>query len=128
MPDTKRVVHGEVMIGDSIIMLGDEMPEHQCVAPASLKATTGALYVYVPDVDTAFKRATEAGCKATMPVADMFWGDRVGEVQDPSGHKWNLATHKEDLSKEEMLERGKAWFASKGGQSKSGSEKAHVPA
>ena len=128
LPDTKRVIHGEVTIGDSIVMLGDESPESQCLAPASLKGTTGALYVYVPDVDAAFKRATEAGCKVTMAVADMFWGDRVGEVQDPSGHRWNLATHKEDLSKEEMLRRGSAWFASQGRGSKPGSEKAHVPA
>jgi uncharacterized glyoxalase superfamily protein PhnB len=128
VPDTKQVVHGEVAIGDSIVMLGDESHEHNCLAPASLKATTGALYVYVPDVDAAFKRATEAGCKATMPVADMFWGDRVGEVQDLSGHRWTLATHKEDLSKEEMLRRGQAWFASKGHDSKAGSEKTHTPA
>ena len=123
LPDTKRVVHAEVTIGNSIVMLGDESHERNSLAPASLKATTGSLYVYVPDVDAAFKRATEAGCKVTMPVADMFWGDRVGEVEDPSGHHWDLATHKEDLSNEEVTRRGQAWFSSHGGKTESGKAK-----
>src|SRR5262245_1084291 len=123
LPESKHVVHGEVAIGDSIVMLGNESEDYSCLAPATLKATTGALYVYVRDVDAAFRRAVESGCRATMPVADMFWGDRVGEVQDLSGHRWNLATHKEDLSIEEMLRRGQAWFASKGHHSRPGSEK-----
>ena len=70
--------------------------------------------MYVPDADAAFARATGAGAKGTMAPADMFWGDRVGEVEDPSGHRWTLATRREDLTPEEMRERAQAWFASKG--------------
>lgn len=113
-PDGKRVMHGEVKIGDSVVMLGDESPERGCVAPAGLTGHSGGLYLYVPDVDAAFVKAKGAGAKVTMPVTDMFWGDRVAEIEDPSGHRWNLATRKEDLSPKEVSERAQAWFASKG--------------
>jgi uncharacterized glyoxalase superfamily protein PhnB len=95
-------------------MLGDESPERGCFVPASLKGHAGGLYLYVSDADTAFARATGAGAKGTMSPTDMFWGDRVGEVEDPSGHRWTLAARKEDLTPEEMRERAQAWFASKG--------------
>lgn len=107
-----RLMHAELQLGDSIVMLGGEMPEMNCKEPASLGATTTSLYVYVPDVDAAFKRAVEAGAKAVMPPADMFWGDRFGTVEDPSGHRWGLATHKEDPSPAEMEKRQKEFFAS----------------
>lgn len=113
-PDGKRVMHGEVAIGDSVVMLGDESPERGCVAPAGLKGHSNGLYLYVPDVDAAFQQAKSAGAKVTMPVTDMFWGDRIAEIEDPSGHRWSLATRKEDLSEKEVAERARAWFASKG--------------
>ena len=109
-PDGK-LMHAEIEIGNSKIMLGEEMPEQGCRAPASAGAVTGSLYLYVEDVDKAFRRAVEAGAKAMMPPTDMFWGDRFGQVEDPSGHRWGLATHKEDPSPEEMARRQKEFFA-----------------
>ena len=106
------LMHAELKIGDSTVMLADEMPEQGCRAPVSVGGVSSSLYVYVPDVDAAFKRATEAGAKALMPPTDMFWGDRFGQVEDPSGHRWGLATHKEDLSPSEMDKRGKEFMAS----------------
>ena len=107
-----RLMHAELQVGDSIVMLGEEMPEMGCKAPVSVGAVSSSLYVYVPDVDAAFKRAVEAGAKALMPPADMFWGDRFGTVEDPSGHRWGLATHKEDPSPAEMEKRKNEFFAS----------------
>ena len=107
-----RLMHAELLVGDSIVMLADEMPEMGCKAPASVGSVSSSLYVYVPDVDAAFKRAVEAGAKALMPPADMFWGDRFGTVEDPSGHRWGLATHKEDPSPAEMERRQKEFLAS----------------
>ena len=110
-PDGK-VAHAELQFGDSVVMLGEEDPERGCLSPASLKGTPVSFYLYVSDVDAAFKRATTAGCTVRMPVADMFWGDRYGEVQDPFGFRWGLATHKEDLTPEEIGRRAQAAFAS----------------
>src|SRR5207249_9690460 len=100
-----------LQLGDSIVMLAEEMPEMGCKAPASVGSVSSSLYVYVPDVDAAFKRAVEAGAKALMPPADMFWGDRFGTVEDPSGHRWGLATHKEDVRPDDMAKRAKEFFA-----------------
>jgi PhnB protein len=105
-------MHAELKIGNSAFMLADEMPEQGCRAPASVGGVTSSLYIYVPDVDAAFRRATEAGAKVVMPVTDMFWGDRYGLVEDPSGHRWGLATHKEDVSPADMEKRGKEFMAS----------------
>jgi PhnB protein len=116
-PDGQQLMHAELRIGDSVVMLGQETPERNCFAPASLKGTTGGLYLYVADADAAVARATKAGCTVSMPVTDMFWGDRVGEVLDPSGHRWELATHKEDLTPAEIQDRAKAWFVSRAGTS-----------
>jgi PhnB protein len=107
-----RLMHAEMQVGDSIIMLADEMPEMGCKAPASVGSVSSSLYVYVPDVDAAFKRAVEAGAKSLMPPADMFWGDRFGTVEDPSGHRWGLATHKKDPSPAEMEKGQKEFLAS----------------
>ena len=109
-----RLMHAEMKIGDSRFMLGEEMPEQGCRAPASVGASSSSLYVYVHDVDKAFQRAVEGGAKALMPPTDMFWGDRFGQVEDPSGHRWGLATHKEDPSPEEMARRQKEFFAQMG--------------
>jgi uncharacterized glyoxalase superfamily protein PhnB len=113
-----RVMHAEVKIGDCIVMLSEEQPDQNCLSPATLKSTTGSLYLYVPDVDAAFKRAADAGGKVLMPLANMFWGDRIGQIEDPSGHRWTLATHKEDLTPEEMGKRQREFFASLGQQKK----------
>jgi uncharacterized glyoxalase superfamily protein PhnB len=109
-----RLMHAEIEVDGSRIMLADESPEMGCRAPASVGAVSSSLYVYVQDVDKAFRRAVEAGAKALMPPADMFWGDRFGQVEDPSGHRWGLATHKEDPSPEEMARRQKEFFAQMG--------------
>jgi PhnB protein len=110
-PDGRTLMHAEIKIGDSIVMLSEEQPGMGCRAPASAGGPTGAQLLYVPDVDAAFKRAVEAGAKVVMPVSDMFWGDRFGTVDDPSGHRWSMATHKEDLEPEEIARRQKAFFA-----------------
>jgi uncharacterized glyoxalase superfamily protein PhnB len=100
-PDGK-VMHATLKIGDSMLMLTDEWPEHQSFGPNTLKGTPVTIHYYVPDVDASFKQAVDAGATVTMPVTDMFWGDRYGQVKDPFGHSWSLATHKRDLSAEEI--------------------------
>ncbi|MGF6792485.1 VOC family protein [Paraburkholderia sp. 35.1] len=100
-PDGK-VMHATLKIGDSMLMLTDEWPEHQTFGPNTLKGTPVTIHHYVPDVDASFKQAVDAGATVTMPVTDMFWGDRYGQVRDPFGHNWSLATHKRDLSAEEI--------------------------
>ncbi len=97
------VMHAEVVIGDSVVMLG-EANEH-------CEPTTASLYLYVPDVDTAYQRALKAGATSTMEVTDMFYGDRFGSVKDFAGNTWNIATHKEDVSEEELKKRMKKFFA-----------------
>jgi PhnB protein len=83
-------------------------------SPQTLGGTTASIFLYVPDVDKAFKRAVDAGAKAVMPPTDMFWGDRFGKLADPFGHEWAMATHKEDLRPEEIRQRGAAAMASMG--------------
>jgi uncharacterized glyoxalase superfamily protein PhnB len=111
-PDGK-VMHASIKIGDSIIMLADEFPEMGgSSAPQSPGNTPLSLHLYVPDVDSTFNRAVSAGAQVKMPVTDMFWGDRYGQVVDPSGHVWSVATHKEEVTPAEMERRGKEMFAS----------------
>ncbi len=110
LPDGKGIAHAELKIGDSVFMLSDEMPGQECSSPAALGGTTVNFYVYVEDVDAAFDHAIAVGGTVRRPVQDMFWGDRTGAVVDPSGHHWTLATHVEDLSPEEMAERGREAF------------------
>ncbi len=109
-PDGKSVMHCELKIGDSIIMLSDEFPMSSCKSPKTLGGTTTNLMLYVDDVDAVFNRAVAAGAKSQMPVQDMFWGDRYGKLSDPFGHEWGLATHKEDVAPEEMQRRAQAAF------------------
>jgi PhnB protein len=97
-----KVMHAMLKIGDSVLMLADEFPEHGMLGPIALKGTPITLHVYVEDVDASFERAVAAGATVRMPVADMFWGDRYGQVQDPFGHRWSLATHTRDVNPEEM--------------------------
>lgn len=107
-----RVMHAEITIGDSVIMLADEFPEMPgaCLSPASLKGTTFLLHLYVEDVDVAFKKAIDAGCVVEKPVEDQFYGDRSGGVRDPFGHRWFLSTHKEDLTREQIKQRFQELF------------------
>ncbi len=106
-PDGQHVMHAELKIGDSVFMVGDEMPGQDCRSPHAFGGTPVGFYVYVEDVDRAFERAVDAGAEVKMPVEDMFWGDRIGTVTDPSGHLWTLATHVEDVSPEETARRGR---------------------
>ena len=106
-----KIMHAELRIGNSRVMLNDEMPEHGCKAPGTLGGSPVGFYVYVENVDAAWKRATDAGAKTTMPLADMFWGDRTGQLEDPFGHKWSLAQHIKDLTHEEMRKGQEAFFA-----------------
>ena len=118
-PDGK-VGHAELKIGDSIIFLADEFPMPGAPkSPQTVGACTATLNLYVPDVDATYKQAISAGGKETMPVQDMFWGDRYGTFTDPFGHTWGVATHKEDLTKEEVEERAKAFWANMQSQRKS---------
>jgi len=103
-PDGK-IGHAELRIGDSIVMLADEMSGMDTRSPQSLNGTSAGLFIYTRDVDAAYNKATAAGAKATQPPADMFWGDRYGKLTDPFGHSWSLATHKEDVAPEEMKRR-----------------------
>ena len=101
-PDGKNILHAEIKIGDSHVMLGEENPEWQSKGPKMLGGTPVTLHIYVEDVDTAFQKAVDAGAEATMPVADQFWGDRYGKITDPYGHHWSIGTHIADPTPEEM--------------------------
>jgi PhnB protein len=105
------IMHAELKIGDSVIMLNDESPDMGAKSPKAYGGTPVSFYVYVEDVDAAWKRAIDAGAKPTMPLADMFWGDRAGRLEDPFGHSWLLAQHVKDLSAEEIKKGQEAFFA-----------------
>jgi len=100
-----RVMHAEMKIGNSVLMLSDENPERGYLSPATRGGSTSSVMLYTDDVDKTFKQAVAAGARADMPPADMFWGDRMGNLTDPFGHTWAIATHKEDVSEEEMGKR-----------------------
>jgi PhnB protein len=109
-PDGK-VAHAELEIGDGLLMIGDQFPQSTLKPPQELGGTTTGLFMYVEDVDAAVERAIDAGATVTSPVEDQFWGDRFGKISDPFGHEWQLATHTEDLTPEEIEERGKEAMA-----------------
>lgn len=114
-PDGKMVVHAELKIGNSIFMLGDEMPAQGCGrSPLYYKGSPVTFYVYVEDVDAAFKRAVDGGAKVHSPLENMFWGDRTAAVTDPAGHLWTFATHVEDVAPDEIERRGKEFFSKMG--------------
>jgi PhnB protein len=113
-PDGK-IGHAELQIGDSVLMLADPNPQSNYTPPKELGGTSAGLLLYVEDVDAVVMKATEAGATLTMPVEDMFWGDRFGQVTDPFGHGWQIATRKEDLTEEEIAERSKAAMAAMSG-------------
>jgi PhnB protein len=112
-PDGK-IGHAEIKVGDSPIMLADEFPDMGYNGPDSLGGSPVSLMIYVDDVDAVFNQAVEAGATVKEALADKFYGDRMGTVTDPFGHRWHLATHKEDISVEEMQRRAQA--AHGGGQ------------
>jgi len=100
-----KIGHAEIKIGDSPIMLADEFPEMGYKSPTTLGGSPVSIMIYVEDVDSVFKQAIAAGGKEQRPVKDQFYGDRSGTLEDPFGHVWHVATHKEDVSAEEMERR-----------------------
>jgi PhnB protein len=103
-----KVHHAEISIGDSRVMLADEHPEIQALSPKSVGGSPVSIHLYVEDVDAAVERAVVAGAKLVRPVADQFYGDRVGGIEDPFGYRWFIATHKEDLTMDEIRRRAAA--------------------
>ena len=112
-PDGKSTMHAEFKIGDSMVMLADEW-QQGAKAPASIGGTTIGIFLYVEDVDALFKRAVAAGATVTMPPTDMFWGDRYSKLTDPFGHHWSIATHKFDMTEEELAQGQKEFMAKMG--------------
>jgi PhnB protein len=110
MPDSKSVMHAQLKIGNSMLMLGGECPP-MALSPKSRGGTSTTMHLYVENADAAFDRAVKSGCTVRVPMSDMFWGDRYGQVEDPFGHQWSLATHKQDLTREQMAENAKKFFA-----------------
>jgi uncharacterized glyoxalase superfamily protein PhnB len=102
-PDGK-IAHAQIRIGGSPIMLGEEAPAWGALGPKTLGGSPVNIHLYVEDADAMASRAEKAGAKITMPVADMFWGDRYGKLEDPFGHRWSVATHVRDVSPDEMVE------------------------
>ena len=107
-PDGSMVMHAEIEIGDSRIMMAEEMPDWGSSSPLSLGGTGVSLHLYVADVDATYEAAVAAGAQGVNPPADMFWGDRFGRIVDPFGHSWGLAKHLRTPSMEEMMEGMKA--------------------
>ena len=108
-PSGQGIMHATIQIGDTIIMMGDENPG--CQSAQTMGGSPASLYIYVPNADAAFKQAIAAGGTVTMPVADMFWGDRAGHLKDPFGYSWMIGTHTRDLSKEEIKKGAEEFFA-----------------
>jgi PhnB protein len=106
------IAHCELRIGDSVVMLADPFPQFATKSPKEVGGTTISLFMYAEDVDEAIQTAADAGATITMPAADQFWGDRMGQVKDPFGHVWQLATQVEELTPEEIDRRGQEFMAS----------------
>jgi PhnB protein len=104
-----KIGHAEIKIGNSVIMLADEYPDMGYRGPQSIGGSAVSLMVYVDDADSQFKRAVEAGAKVRQELKDQFYGDRSGTIEDPFGHVWTIATHKEDLSSEEVMRRAEEY-------------------
>lgn len=102
-----RIMHASIRIGDSVMMLADEFPEYGGKGPTLLGGSPVTLHIYVPNADAVFAQAVAAGAAVKMPMADMFWGDRYGQVTDPFGHSWSIATHMHDYTPEQMDEQMK---------------------
>lgn len=100
-----QIMHAEVKIGNSMLMLSDENPQQGALSPQTIGGTGTSVMLYTDDVDAVFNRAVGAGSKTKVPPSEMFWGDRMAQIVDPFGHKWAIATHQEDVSPEEMGKR-----------------------
>jgi PhnB protein len=109
-----RIAHAELQIGDSKIMLSDPFPQSTVRPPSERGGTTASIFMYCEDVDAAFEQAKKAGATVEMELENMFWGDRFGTLSDPFGHVWSFSQHVEDVSPEEIAERGKAAMAEMG--------------
>lgn len=107
LQDGSKVAHAEIQIGDSHVMLSDEYPDRNIRSPKSIGGSPASLMVYVTNVDKTFDRAVSCGARAERPVEDQFYGDRAGTLIDPYGHRWTVATHKEDVSETELKARMK---------------------
>jgi uncharacterized glyoxalase superfamily protein PhnB len=110
-PEGKGVMHAEIRIGDSIVMMGEENPQEAGKSAETMGGSPVSFYIYVGNADAAFRRAIEAGAESRMPVEEMFWGDRAGTVKDPFGYSWMLATHTKDLTIQEIRQGAQAFFA-----------------
>jgi PhnB protein len=109
-PDGNAIMHAELKIGDSVFMLTEESPDMKALSPESIGGSPVSLYVYVKDVDSVFNQAVSEGATILHPVNDQFYGDRSGYLKDPFGHLWSIATHKKDLSPDELKKAGQAFF------------------
>jgi PhnB protein len=109
------VMHAELEIGDSVVMLSDPFPQASTKPPKELGGTSVSIMVYVDNIDSLYKQAIDAGATSLMEPDDMFWGDRFGSVQDPFGHSWTIATHVEDVSPEEMQKRSQEFMSAMAG-------------
>jgi PhnB protein len=109
-PDGKSILHAELQIGDSRLFLAEEFPGMESRGPHSIGGTPVFIHVFVEDADTVFNQAVAAGAQVRMQLTDAFWGDRYGQVTDPFGHQWSLASRKENLTSEEISKRAQAAF------------------
>jgi uncharacterized glyoxalase superfamily protein PhnB len=105
------VMHAEIRIGDSVVMLGDENPQWGTLSPLSTNGNPGSLHIYVADADASFARAVNAGATVRYPLENAFWGDRYGKVTDPFGHEWGIATRVKEMTHEEMKRAADEWMA-----------------
>ncbi len=103
------IMHAQIKIGDSYVMLSDEFPDMDCLGPESRSGATGYLMLYVDNVDDAMDKAIKAGCSVKYPVSDMFWGDRYGKVLDPFGHFWGIASRIEEVTPQELKKRSQSF-------------------
>jgi PhnB protein len=110
-----KIMHAELQIGDSMVMLSDEMPDMGVKSPKTVGGTTGGLMIYTKNVDALAEKAEKAGAKVIMPVQDQFWGDRYGQFEDPFGHRWSMGTRKENLTNKQIGKRAQEFFAKMGG-------------
>lgn len=112
MPDG-RIMHAMIQVGNSFVMMADEFPDMGAKGPKTIGGTSVSLHLYTEDADKLFNQAIAAGATQIMPINDMFWGDRYGQILDPFGHSWAIATHKNDVSPEEMEKAAKEMFSKK---------------
>jgi len=113
-PDGK-IMHAEIKIGNSMVMMGEGWSDYGVLSPKSIGGSGSSIYLYVRNCDRVYKRAVKAGATSVMEPADQFYGDRSAKVIDPFGHVWGINTHKEDVTPEELAERGKKWMAAQAG-------------